>query len=273
MKKSLVPTDFSPVADNALEYAIEMAAHFKSEICLYHVYSFDKIDYDLAFPKDEQPYTKQLQLKMERTKRKFDKKIKEKGISVRAFVAEDSFYSLFKTRAIAQGADIIVMGSKGASGLTRLIFGSVAATALEISDIPVLVVPPEYRFCRFENIVLAADQKAVSPETLAPLQKLALEYGAQVTVLNVKPNAKKAAAGMPPLSLQGVETAYREVAMSGSISESINQFIQEEGCNLLCMVRRKKSFLESLFKTRITKAQVYNNKVPLLVLPETQAAT
>lgn len=272
MKKILVPTDFSPVADNALDYAIEMAAHFKSEICLYHVYSFDKVDYDLAFPKDEQPYARQVKQKMERTKRKFDKKIKEKGISARTFVAEDSFYSLFKTRAIAQGADIVVMGSKGASGLTKFIFGSVAATALETSDIPVLVVPPGYRFCPFDNIVLAADQKEISPEALAPLQKLALEYGALVTVLNVKPNARKAAGGMPALSLQGVETAYREVGMSGSISESINQFIQEEGCNLLCMVRRKKSFFESIFKTRITKAQVYSNKVPLLVLPEIQAA-
>ncbi|MGB5203615.1 MAG: universal stress protein, partial [Eudoraea sp.] len=36
MKKILVPTDFSPVADNALQYAIEMAAGFKSEIYLYH---------------------------------------------------------------------------------------------------------------------------------------------------------------------------------------------------------------------------------------------
>ncbi len=42
MKKILIPTDFSPVADNALNHAIEIASKFKSELFLYHFYSFNK---------------------------------------------------------------------------------------------------------------------------------------------------------------------------------------------------------------------------------------
>ncbi|HMQ48425.1 MAG TPA: universal stress protein [Saprospiraceae bacterium] len=61
MQKILVPTDFSPVADNALNYAIEIAAKFESELLLYHVYTFHrKVDFNWDFPEDEQPYVKKI---------------------------------------------------------------------------------------------------------------------------------------------------------------------------------------------------------------------
>ena len=59
MHKILIPTDFSHVADNALDYAIEIASKLKSELYLYHVYMMNKrSDYDWSFPNDQQPYVK-----------------------------------------------------------------------------------------------------------------------------------------------------------------------------------------------------------------------
>ncbi|MGB5314836.1 MAG: universal stress protein, partial [Robiginitalea sp.] len=144
MKKILVPTDFSPVADNALQYAIEVAAGFKSEIYLYHMYSFDSFNYDGNFPRYDQPYTKKMVREMERTKLKFKEKITEKGLSMQTFVEEDSIYSLFKTKVIMHEINMIVMGSRGASGMTKLFFGSVATTALDMAKVPVLIVPPDH---------------------------------------------------------------------------------------------------------------------------------
>ena len=37
MNTILVPTDFSNVADNALNYAISMAEHYQLDLILYHV--------------------------------------------------------------------------------------------------------------------------------------------------------------------------------------------------------------------------------------------
>jgi Ethanolamine utilization protein EutJ (predicted chaperonin) len=56
--------------------------------------------------------------------------------------------------------------------------------------------------------------------------------------------------------------------MSKSINDSINEFIDKNKIDLICMVRREKSFFESLFKKSISKLQVYNSKIPLFVLPE-----
>jgi nucleotide-binding universal stress UspA family protein len=60
MQRILIPTDFSPIADNALNYAIEIATKFKSKLYLHHVYSMRKADYDVNFSDEEQPFIKNL---------------------------------------------------------------------------------------------------------------------------------------------------------------------------------------------------------------------
>jgi nucleotide-binding universal stress UspA family protein len=45
----------------------------------------------------------------------------------------------------AKDADMIVLGSRGAGGFTRLMMGSVAGQVAQHADCPVLIVPPEDR--------------------------------------------------------------------------------------------------------------------------------
>ena len=153
------------------------------------------------------------------------------------------------------------MGSKG-------VFGSVAMTALERTKAPVLVIPPSYSFRPLEHIVLTVDGRKTSSKVLSSLQNLALMFGAKVTAININTGSEKYAYKRTDIHFDGVETAYREVPMSKSINDSINSFIGKDGCDLLCMIRREKGFIESIFNKSITKAQVFNSHVPLLVLPE-----
>ena len=236
MKKILVPTDFSPVADNALKYAIEIATEFKSELVLYHVYSINKVDYDLDFPEDEQPYKKHVERRMYLTKLKFLDNFTQKGLNVQTKVDPDSIYSLCNKKVMSHGVD--------------------------------LVVPPEYEFRRLGHIVLAIDNRKVAPSVLLPLRKLALKFGAKVTLLNVNTGSNQFIYRKKDLYLDGVKTTYQEVSMSNNVNESINEFIEKVGCDLLCMIRREKGFFENVLKKSITKAQIYNSRTPLLVLPE-----
>ncbi len=274
MKRILVPTDFSPVADNALNYAIEIAANFRSELYLYHVYRIHKkIDYDWNFPDDEQPYVKKLEQKMNFTKRKFREKITQKGLSIQTKVEEKHILTLFKSEVIKHDINLIVMGSKGASGLEKVIFGSVAADALEMAKVPVLVVPPHCSFIPLKQIVLATDLNETSTSILSPLQKLAFMYDAKVTILNVNTDLSKGTPQKNNLYLKDVETTYSEIPMSNSVNESINDYVNKNKVDLICMIRREKGFFESIFKKSITTAQVFNSKIPLLVVPENQTTT
>lgn len=268
MKRILVPTDFSRVANNALKYAIEIAGDFNAELYLYHVYHIHKVDYNPYLPEDEQPFKKQVERQMELTKLKFEEDIKRKGLAIHTIVDQDSIFFLFKNKIKNLGIDLVVMGSKGASGLERIVFGSVAANVMEIAEIPVLVVPPGCTFRPVDHMVLAIDRREVRPDVLAPVRKLAKKYGAKVTMLNVKKDPNGTPPPMADIHLDDVETIYREVPVSQNINETINEFMEEEGCDLLCMIRREKGFFESVFQRSITKAQVHNSRGPLLVLPD-----
>lgn len=269
MKKILTPTDFSKVADNATKYAIEIAAAFKSKLFLYHVYHMKKSDYDLNFSNDKQPFKKKVKLEMEKTVEKFKEVITQKKLKVKTKVYQGNIFSLFGRTVKKDGIELIVMGSIGASGMTKVIYGSVAANALEKSKIPLLVVPPKFTFQPLRHIVLAIGHKDVSAEILSPLQKLITAYGAKVTILTINRDPKNDTKRAEDLNIDASEVIYKEVPLSKSINNSIRKFIKEEGdCDLLCMVRRQKSFIESIYKKSITKSQVYNNKVPLLILPE-----
>lgn len=268
MKKILIPTDFSSVANNATKYAIEIATAFKSKLFLYHVYSMKKSDYDLNVSNEEQPFKKKVKLNMEKTVEKIKEVIAQKKLTLKTKVYQGNIFSLFGRTVKKDGIALVVMGSKGASGISKVIFGSVAGTALEKSKVPLLVVPPEYIFKSLQHIILAIDHKEISPEVLSPLQELETKFEAKVTILNIKTDSNNEIKIEKEVDLDGVEIIYREVPLSKNINNSINKFIEKEDCDLLCMVRRKKSFFESIYKRSITKNQVYNNQVPLLVLPE-----
>lgn len=270
MQKILIPTDFSSIADNAMNYAIEIAAKFESELILYHVYSFNKkIDYNWDFPDDEQPYVKEIEQKMSLTENKFKEKLAEKGLSIQTRVEEDHTYSLFDRIVKKHDINMIIMGSKGATGLEKVIFGSVATTALEIAKVPVLVVPSKPPYLPIEQIVLAVDPDHVSANTLSPIQKMAEKFSAKVTILNINTGtSNKDTHHKIESFLKNIETTYHEVPMSKSINQSINEFVKKNKCDLLCMIRREKGFFEHLFQRSIIKNLAYNISIPLLVLPE-----
>lgn len=268
MKKILVPTDFSAVAKNAVEYAIEIATVFNSEILLYHVYSFNKATYDIHFKEEEQPFRKEMEQLMQQKEWSLKATVNDKGLSLRTFVEEDNIFSLFDAKVKERNVDMIVMGSKGSSGIKKIVFGSVAATALGMATVPVLVIPPKCKYQGIQNIVLAIDRNDIAPGVFFPLQKLAIKFNAKVTLLNVKTDSKQSADKMLNLIINGVETSYREVPMFKSINETIAQFIRKEDVDLLCLIRREKGIFKTLFQKSVTKTQVFSNQVPLLVLPE-----
>jgi len=267
MKKILVPTDFSAVAKNAVEYAIEIATVFNSEILLYHVYSFNKATYDIHFKEEEQPFRKEMEQLMQQKEWSLKATVKDKGLSLKTFVEEDNIFSLFETKVKERNVDMIVMGSKGSSGIKKTVFGSVAATALSMASVPVLVIPPKCKYQGIQNIVLAINQTDVAPKVLSPLQKLAIKFNAKVTLLNVKTDSKQSSDKMSHLIIDGVETNYREVPMFKNINETIGRFIKEEGCDLLCMIRREKDIFKKLLQKSAIRTQAFSNQVPLLVLP------
>jgi len=267
MKEILVPTDFSDSAQNALDYAVALANRFGSKILLYHVFkiritsrTFVSIDAVLKEEAEE---------KMQETIRAYKPRLKG-GASMEGLAMRGDVIPAITHRAETEPADLIVMGTEGASGIRGVVLGSTAVGILENSDIPVLVIPKGANYSGLQSLVLALDEKAVEDQkVLAPLLRIAAAYDLPVKIFH------KTDPEHPTEIDEKIEPLFEEVshalyyeASEMSTRDSIIQFARREMADLLCLVRRKRNFLEKLFQSSMTREQVLHGNIPMLILKE-----
>ncbi|MCP3931444.1 MAG: universal stress protein [Bacteroidetes bacterium] len=264
IKKILVPTDFSENAENALQYALQLAFHFESNIQILNTYKL--IQRAGSFLVIEKLYRSEAKRDMitllKKTKRKAEGTIKLEGKIKKG----ETVSTIVKT-AKKEGVDMIVMGTQGASGLKEVFVGSTTGGIISKSKTPVLAIPSGVSFSPFQKIVFAVDTADVKKKTLEPLSLIAKAYNAQVWVLHVYSDNTKVPNIDPSVekSLDDIEHKYYHYT-GQDINVGINQFVKEQKADLLCMISRKKGFYKKLFGSSVTQKAVFHCSVPLLIL-------
>lgn len=139
----LVPTDFSPDAATALETAKGLARQLGCRIVLLHAYRVDlphsTPDLGGGFVLPERFYD---ELGRSATKKVegLAESVTKEGISASGMAVEDRPASAIVDAAKRIPADLIVMGSRGLTGLAHVLLGSVADLVIRQSTCPVLTV-------------------------------------------------------------------------------------------------------------------------------------
>jgi nucleotide-binding universal stress UspA family protein len=137
-KHILVPTDFSETSENALDGALLIASKFGSKLTLMHAYTIPMDGYDYAqgllWPIDDlaRAAKKELDGVLARTK--------ERLANVDGVIVCGDPASQILVVAKECGADLIVLGTHGRRGVSRLLLGSVAEKVVRTSPLPVLTV-------------------------------------------------------------------------------------------------------------------------------------
>lgn len=135
----LVPTDFEPPADRALDIAIMLRSKFDARLTLLHVTYVPRVTYDSppVWPLDE--LSTQAQTAIEAALAAVEQRCPDCEGLVRA---GDPPQQIVDT-ARELGADLIVMGRHGRRGLQRMLLGGVAEKVIRTCPIPVLTVSAE----------------------------------------------------------------------------------------------------------------------------------
>ena len=186
LQKILVAIDFSEQSSRALKEAIAIALCFDSEILLVHaaspaVYGTGMESIPIV--------TFEMELEVAKA-RMADLLLGEpalKEIHHREFVAYAGAVDLVRQVAEENGVDLVVAGSRGASGLDLLVLGSVAESILGTVPCPVLIVGPH---CHrephpFRSILFATDLDTTGLRSAQFASSFAERFHARLTLLHV----------------------------------------------------------------------------------------
>ena len=139
VRRILIATDFAESAEHALDYATELARTQAAELVLLHVY--------VELPPYPEVASAQVAAIYEEQRRWVETALEERarrargaGLLARPLVRTGSPAGVIARTAEEEGADMVVVGTHGRSGLDRLLLGSVAERVVRLAPCPVLVV-------------------------------------------------------------------------------------------------------------------------------------
>lgn len=186
MKKILVPTDFSNMADNALNVAVQLARKHHAEIYLLHTLDLPLAQIDAMSSQSELP---EALFFMKLANKRFDNVLKRdhlRDISVHQVVEFDETLSGILESCKKNNIDLIVMGSHGVSGLKEMFIGSTTEKVVRSSKIPVLVIKKEHEDFEINEFVFASDFSKESEQTYKQAIELAetLEAKLHLVMIN-----------------------------------------------------------------------------------------
>jgi nucleotide-binding universal stress UspA family protein len=139
-QRILVPVDFSEHSNRAIDVAIDLAKKFDGRIHLIHAYPIHPLllgPYDIQVPVD---FERQFRQAADKQMAACAERVRKAGLPVETACTPDSPSEAILRSAEKIGADLIVMGTRGLTGLKHVVLGSVAERTLRLAPCPVLTV-------------------------------------------------------------------------------------------------------------------------------------
>lgn len=281
MKNILIPTDFSENAWNAVRYALVL---FKNEDCVFHLlnayipaiansrFMATTIDGGIVENTAKTYSKKGLQKLKKRISENFSNpKHSFKSISSFSFLVDE-----IKETIVALNVDLIVTGTKGASGIEEVFMGSNTVRIIKsIKNCPVLAVPQYFEFTAPNEIAFATDfNRFYTKSELKPMLDLASAFNATIRIVHVQYEIKALTElqqfnlSMLRKYLIDVEHYVHTISELNSISQTLEVFAKELDIHLLAMLNYQHSYMEKITREPVVKRLAFHTQIPLLVIPE-----
>lgn len=277
MVNILVPTDFSQLSKSALKYAIKIANKLEGNITVLHVMTptrairismIEKIrslDHDLM---------ESAEAELERMIKTLSEQYKSKT-PVRYQVVRGAYFPstlLREARRLHSG--LIVMGTRGATGLAKAVLGSNTNSVIDVSHLPVLAVPEKAEFKGFRNVVYASDLRNLKEE-LDILIRYIEKFGSSIHLLHIVPPGEQVQIVEEKIESVLQEFSYKNiitlVLVDSDVDSALDQYVEVSKADVLAMFTHQVSFFEKVFDTSMTRKMAFHTRVPLLAFRQTKA--
>jgi nucleotide-binding universal stress UspA family protein len=186
---------------------------------------------------------------------------------------QDNLLDAIKEVVELKDIDLVVMGTKGASGAKELFLGSNTVFVIRKASAPVMAIPEQVKYHPVRNILFPSDYLIrYRPEDLLPVLQIARMHQARVTLLHVIEEG-----GLTPeqkdnkahLERHLEELEYETVELEGELMpDAVLAYIAEHPVDLLVMMNRRHSFFERLLLRQNVDQIGFHVRIPFLVVPD-----
>jgi nucleotide-binding universal stress UspA family protein len=271
----LIPTDFSELSKVAIQYAVDMGKDLEVNIMLLHVI-------DTSAPSRARVGSHKLQ---EAIKTSSERAMKEllaaikKDISYNIDISYEitsgtSIGKYVEMAAVKNDIDIVCIGTKGASGLKKILFGSNAASIIESSSIPVLTIPEFARYKGVKNIVYSSDFYNLEKELdlIIPFAKLMDSW---IQVLHIDKDNEGFEGDLQQKEKSLIKDfSYQKIKMTelkiDSVVIGINKFVEDVDADMVIMFTHHTNFIEKVFQQSVTQNTAFQTRIPLFTFQKEQ---
>ncbi len=279
MKKILIPTDFSNEARNAAELARSLATKFSAQLVFLHsieVTSSESINASGA-PSNFDSFADSMLVHESIKRANEEMKIligesTEQGIEVSQIIKIGSPFSHIYDAIEEDNVDFIVMGTKGASGLSEVLIGSNTEKVVRRSKCPVLSVKGEANESVFDSIVYATNMGENQDKVVAALKEIQQAYNSKINIVWINtPNNFKADRITKALMRTFAEKhglAEYEVHVFNDVIEEdgIRHFADEVDAGMIVMGTSSHTGLSRIIRGSIAEDMVNHAKRPILTV-------
>ncbi len=257
MKDVIIPVDFSETSLNAARYAADMlSGKENSHVILYNMFK-DEEEGETAGQ-----YLESLKAEMDQKGVKNIEIVKERG--------SDLIDSLGRL-AYQKTAELIVMGISEKEEWRQLLTGSNTVKMAERSVCPVMIIPQDAKYSGINNIALTSDFQDVDNTTpVLAIKTLDLFKSVNLHIVNVD-NQHYVSLTEEYLVERGkmqklfidFNPEFYFIGMN-DFYEAIDQFTKDHGIDMLIVMPKNHSFMNSLFSASHTKKLAFHSSVPVL---------
>lgn len=260
MKHILVPIGSKENASNTLQYAIDFAKEIDAKVLVFRAYKVLSkagtiINIDEIVARETNLYI-QTMINSVDTKEVDVKMIAAKGGTIESINAVQK----------ELGIDLIVVGPRSNSIKEEVFLGSTSGSIVKQTQIPVLIVPEQYKFKPYKVALAAFKSGKLHREgMLTPLKEISKNFGTKVNLLLVKTPDYKEEDLILDDSLKAIQNKFM-TSENVTTFQGVLEHFQSNNPDLLCVFRRKRGFFKKLWEKNTVLKSEFHCTIPLLIL-------
>jgi nucleotide-binding universal stress UspA family protein len=272
MKTIIVATDYSPVAENAVIYAANIAKDQGARLIVFNSFSLPVHASNTLF--SAHAFQEILDANLDDLKKRTEIISKDYNITV----IPECIYSFVEDEILGliekYSADLVVLGMQKKT-VEQSLWGNTTTAAIKKLKFPVLAVPEGAVFTGIKNALFACDDLTAIPASIfSRINDFAARIKAEIEIFHVDETLEKLKGEdqntLPEVlkseDSDGIMYFYKNVR-SNAVIEEIEKEIIAFKADLLIMIPRKHGFWDSIVHRSKTRVMAAGLQIPLLSIP------